>query len=718
MSESAPRYVTCRCEHCDGGIEFDANELGEANSLLPCPHCGVETLLLVPQNADLASQPLVTAPPLPSETHKAQRWVIVDTETDGLTAPIHVVEIAAQLMEGWETCGEPFQVFLNHNVHIPWSAVAIHGYTQEFLRANGRPPMEAHVAFKQYAGEFPIVAHNLGYDWNRALVPEWNRLGLKPAGCRGFCTVTLSRRVLPEADSYSLDELKSRFGLGSGPSHKAKADVQTVVRLFREVLRPRLESAGLTTFEAWRQFAQRTPVADCWYLIDPNRKPKEQQCNLNAHQLPKPDLPLTESSTALLADSQQILRRRTSRLANLTEVSIRNRTQIGNTPLHMAAKNGRIHEIPSNLFQLALFLEKNHHGQTPLHLAAQYGHLDQVPKAFLTRESLTVFDSDGNTPLHKAAGYEHIDQIPDEFLTSEFLKLRARNQCAWTVFHHVACANAVDQIPCQSITPEMWKARDGQGATPMDYLSGARSSWYQRVRQIPLLKSKCHRCFGGIEFTENGVGHTVNCPHCGQRTKLGANPFATPLRTKAEIRVSKCEPTPTEIPPPLPEHKRAPVIPMPKLTEETIRSSTKRGDTPLHRAAKNGNVHEIPRQLLQTELFMLKNSSGETPLHVAAKHGHLDQVPLEFLTKETLTMAVAGGVYSTGSGYMARTETVLHIAVRCGHAEQIPKEFLTPEFLSIEATGYRLHGRRRPATALTGCGQEPAGAPQSPRSVS
>src|ERR1039458_4276012 len=71
------------------------------------------------------------------------------------------------------------------------------------------------------------------YDWNRALVPEWSRLGLKPAGCRGFCTVTLSRRVLPEADSYSLDELKSRFGLGSGLSHKAKADVETVVRLFR-----------------------------------------------------------------------------------------------------------------------------------------------------------------------------------------------------------------------------------------------------------------------------------------------------------------------------------------------------------------------------------------------------------------------------------------------------------------------------------------------------
>lgn len=311
-----------------------------------------------------------------------------------------------------------------------------------------------------------------------------------------------------------------------------------------------------------------------------------------------------------------------SRLAKLTEQTIRIKTSVGNTPLHTAAKNGRIHEIPSNLLKLELFLEKNNLGQTPLHLAAQYGHLDQVPQEYLTRETLTAFDSDGNTAFHKAAGYEHIDQIPEKFLTSEFLKLRAKTPSAWTVFHHVACANAVDQVPPQSITPEMWKARDGSGITPMDILSIARSSSYVRVRKIPMLKSKCNRCFGGIEFSENGIGHTVSCPHCGQKTKLGLNPFATPLRTKVEIRFSKCEPTPTEMPPPTPEQKRAPVIPLAKLTAETIRSSTKSGDTPLHRAAKNGKINEIPRQLLQTELFMIKNKAGETPLHAAAKHGH------------------------------------------------------------------------------------------------
>ena len=44
-----PRYVTCRCQHCDGRIEFDADELGEETSVtVPCPHCQLETLIFEP----------------------------------------------------------------------------------------------------------------------------------------------------------------------------------------------------------------------------------------------------------------------------------------------------------------------------------------------------------------------------------------------------------------------------------------------------------------------------------------------------------------------------------------------------------------------------------------------------------------------------------------------------------------------------------------------
>ena len=143
---------------------------------------------------------------------------------------------------------------------------------------------------------------------------------------------------------------------------------------------------------------------------------------------------------------------------------------------------------------------------------------------------------------------------------------------------------------------------------------------------------------------------------------------------------------------PADQPKRMARIPLAKLTEETIRATTKSGDTPLHRAAKNARFHEIPRRLLTTELFMARNNtfSRETPLHVAAKHGHLDGFPREFLTGETLTASTEYENKGSLTGPTPpRTETPLHVAARCGHADQSPKEFLTPEFLSIEASGYR-----------------------------
>ena len=49
MSEPIPCYVACHCQHCSGKIEFVSNQLepGE-NPTVPCPHCGLETTIAVP----------------------------------------------------------------------------------------------------------------------------------------------------------------------------------------------------------------------------------------------------------------------------------------------------------------------------------------------------------------------------------------------------------------------------------------------------------------------------------------------------------------------------------------------------------------------------------------------------------------------------------------------------------------------------------------------
>lgn len=60
---TSPRYVTCRCQYCDGGIEFDASQLDKGETrTVECPHCQLETTIFVPR-----AQPPPPIPPPPPE---------------------------------------------------------------------------------------------------------------------------------------------------------------------------------------------------------------------------------------------------------------------------------------------------------------------------------------------------------------------------------------------------------------------------------------------------------------------------------------------------------------------------------------------------------------------------------------------------------------------------------------------------------------------------
>ena len=41
---SQNKFLKCACAHCGGHIEFPADGLG---SIIPCPHCGAETELVL-----------------------------------------------------------------------------------------------------------------------------------------------------------------------------------------------------------------------------------------------------------------------------------------------------------------------------------------------------------------------------------------------------------------------------------------------------------------------------------------------------------------------------------------------------------------------------------------------------------------------------------------------------------------------------------------------
>jgi DNA polymerase III epsilon subunit-like protein len=207
-------------------------------------------------------------------------WLIVDTETDGLYEPIHIVEIAAQRMRGWDPHGEPLRVLLNHDIPISPDVVAIHGYSAEFLSKHGLEPAEAHARLKEYANGLSFVSHNLAFDWNRCFDLEWQRLDIQPFGRRGFCALTLARRVIHESPKHSLETLKNLLGLKANVSHRALNDVATLVELFQGEYRRRLEAIGITSFEGVAKFS-KAPIAKCHQLLSAaqpvKRRPEAEQ---------------------------------------------------------------------------------------------------------------------------------------------------------------------------------------------------------------------------------------------------------------------------------------------------------------------------------------------------------------------------------------------------------------------------------------------------------
>ncbi len=189
-------------------------------------------------------------------------WILIDTETTGLSAPIVVVELAGQRMLGWQTDGAPFRRLLNQNADIPTEASRVHGYTREILERDGDPPAAVYRDFLLYVRDRPIVSYNLEYDLEEVLWPEWRRLGIERIGTAGFCALRLAQRLLDPvpAGNCKLQTLRQYYRLPERGAHTALGDVETVADLMANVLRPIAERRGL---KSWSNICAYTSAE--WY---------------------------------------------------------------------------------------------------------------------------------------------------------------------------------------------------------------------------------------------------------------------------------------------------------------------------------------------------------------------------------------------------------------------------------------------------------------------
>ena len=79
-----------------------------------------------------------------------------------------------------------------------------------------------------------IVAHNAQFDY-RILRTEFRRLGYNFER-KTLCTVDLSKKLLPDAESYSLGKLVRSLGIPVSDRHRANGDALATVQLFKLLL--------------------------------------------------------------------------------------------------------------------------------------------------------------------------------------------------------------------------------------------------------------------------------------------------------------------------------------------------------------------------------------------------------------------------------------------------------------------------------------------------
>jgi DNA helicase-2/ATP-dependent DNA helicase PcrA len=172
--------------------------------------------------------------------------VVLDTETTGLSqARDEVVEIAAARLDRGRLA-ETFHSFIRNAVPVGES-LSIHGWSDDFLRRNGRLADEVFRELTRFIGRAPVVGHNIRFDLGM-IRAHAGRVGEAMAESEVSDTWAISSRLLPDLYDYRLETVCKAMGVACPPRHKAEADVAATAELLMRLL-PKLKEGAM---ERWR----------------------------------------------------------------------------------------------------------------------------------------------------------------------------------------------------------------------------------------------------------------------------------------------------------------------------------------------------------------------------------------------------------------------------------------------------------------------------------
>lgn len=160
-------------------------------------------------------------------------YAVLDIETTGGKYNEEgITEVAIYRFDGHEVTDQ-FISLVNPEKPIQEFVVKLTGISNKMLK-NAPKFYEVAKRIVEITDNCTIVAHNAGFDF-RVLNTEFKRLGFEYQK-NTLCTVDLSRRLIPDEESYSLGKLCKSLGIPMSNRHRASGDALATVQLFKLLL--------------------------------------------------------------------------------------------------------------------------------------------------------------------------------------------------------------------------------------------------------------------------------------------------------------------------------------------------------------------------------------------------------------------------------------------------------------------------------------------------
>jgi DNA polymerase-3 subunit epsilon len=173
-------------------------------------------------------------------------YAVLDVETTGLNAKTdRITEISVYIHDG-ENIVDHFESLVNPCCRIPYHISGMTGITDKLVEDAPTFPEIAKRIVEMTEGT-TIVAHNASFDYN-FLRYEFKRL-FYDFRKKTLCTKKLSRKLLPDMESYGLGKLCKALKIPNHARHRAGGDALATVRLLEYLLEKEKEPENISLKE-------------------------------------------------------------------------------------------------------------------------------------------------------------------------------------------------------------------------------------------------------------------------------------------------------------------------------------------------------------------------------------------------------------------------------------------------------------------------------------